>query len=211
VQSNKIWTRFEGFKFLAAWRKNLFGRLTFIFCFAAGVRRNGGDCVKKMISLLLALLVLAAPALAASELPVDGRYTVEVTLSGGSGRASVETPAKLTVEQGAASAVVVWSSSNYEFMVVDGQTYRPIQEEGNSTFEIPVVLDEEMAVSAQTLAMSEPHLIDYTLLFRSDTLKPMDGRQTVPVWGVLAGAAVLAVVLLLLWRGRRTRRGGKSQ
>lgn len=167
--------------------------------------------MKKMISLLLALLVLAAPALAAAELPADGRYTIEVTLSGGSGRAAVESPAELTVEQGTASAVVVWSSSNYEFMVVDGQTYRPIQKEGNSTFEIPVVLDEEMAVSAQTLAMSEPHLIDYTLLFRSDTLKPMDGRQDMPVWGILAGAAALAVVVLLLWRGRRTGRGGKSQ
>ncbi len=53
-----------------------------------------------------------------------------------------------------------------------GETrYDPINTEGNSTFEIPVTFDEENAVSALTTAMSEPHLIDYTLFFDSSTLK----------------------------------------
>lgn len=38
--------------------------------------------------------------------------------------------------------------------------------DGNSTFEIPVsVFDAEMEVTADTVAMSEPHEIDYTLKF----------------------------------------------
>ena len=101
----------------------------------------------------------------------DGEYTCEVTLTGGSGRASVESPAKLVVRDGAATAVIVWSSSHYEYMMVGETKYLPVNTEGNSTFEIPVVLDTDLAVSALTTAMSEPHLIDYTLHFDSASLK----------------------------------------
>ena len=56
-------------------------------------------------------------------------------------------------------------------MLVGETRYEPVQEEGNATFEIPVVFDEEMAVSASTIAMSQPHLVDYILRFDSKTLK----------------------------------------
>lgn len=69
------------------------------------------------------------------------------------------------------TATIVWSSPFYEYMIVDDTRYEPVQTEGNATFEIPAVLDEEIAVSACTVAMSEPHLIDYTLYFDSSTLK----------------------------------------
>lgn len=101
----------------------------------------------------------------------DGVYTVEVSLSGGSGRAGVESPAKLVIEGDTITATVVWSSHFYEFMLVDGVKYEPVQAEGNSTFEIPVTLDTDMDVSAQTVAMSQPHLIDYTLRFDSSTVR----------------------------------------
>ena len=66
------------------------------------------------------------------------------------------------------TARIVWSSPNYDLMVVDGTEYLPVNKEGNSVFEIPVsALDEELAVSAETVAMSKPHMIDYTLLFDS--------------------------------------------
>ncbi|WP_195282328.1 hypothetical protein [Harryflintia acetispora] len=102
----------------------------------------------------------------------DGQYTVQVTLAGGTGRTSVESPAVLRIEGGKAVATLVWSSPYYEFMKVDGTTYNPLGEGGNSTFEIPVTLDEDMAVSAQTVAMSQPHEIEYTLHFDSATLEP---------------------------------------
>lgn len=99
----------------------------------------------------------------------DGTWLCDVTLKGGSGKASVQSPAALTVEGGNTTAVIVWSSKNYEYMLVDGVQYDPVSTEGNSTFEIPVRLDTEMPVSALTVAMSSPHLVDYTLYFDSST------------------------------------------
>lgn len=102
--------------------------------------------------------------------PQEGTYTCAVTLSGGSGRASVASPADLVSDGETLTATVQWSSPHYEYMIVDGVQYDPIQQEGNSTFQIPVVLDADMAVSASTVAMSEPHLVEYTLYFDSATL-----------------------------------------
>ena len=102
--------------------------------------------------------------------PQEGTYTCAVTLSGGSGRASVASPADLVSDGETLTATVQWSSPHYEYMIVDGVQYDPIQQEGNSTFQIPVVLDADMAVSASTVAMSEPHLVEYTLYFDSTTL-----------------------------------------
>lgn len=95
----------------------------------------------------------------------DGKWLCEVTLRGGSGRASVESPARVTVENGKATALVTWSSKYYEYMLVGEERFEPVNRGGNSAFEIPVVLNKEMAVSASTAAMSQPHLIDYTLTF----------------------------------------------
>lgn len=107
----------------------------------------------------------------ASEAAADGEYTCEVTLTGGSGKASVESPAKIIVKDGVMTAVIIWSSSHYEYMTIGETRYEPVNTEGNSTFEIPVELDKDIAVSALTTAMSEPHLIDYTLRFDGASLK----------------------------------------
>ncbi|WP_455501129.1 iron transporter [Gemmiger sp.] len=110
-------------------------------------------------------------AAAAAEVPADGSYTCAVTLEGGSGRATVESPAALTVADGAMTAAIVWSSPNYDYMLVDGEKYLPVNTDGNSTFEIPVAaLDTALAVTADTVAMGTPHEIDYTLTFDSATL-----------------------------------------
>ena len=96
----------------------------------------------------------------------DGAYTCDVTLEGGSGRATVESPAALTVADGRMTATIVWSSPNYDYMIVDGEKYLPTNTEGNSTFEIPVAaLDTPLDVVGDTVAMSTPHEIEYTLTF----------------------------------------------
>ena len=101
-----------------------------------------------------------------SETPADGEYTVSVALEGGSGRATVDSPATLTVADGKMTATIAWSSPNYDYMVVDGEKYLPTNTEGNSTFEIPVAaLGTPLAVTADTVAMSTPHEIEYTLTF----------------------------------------------
>ncbi|MDO4307803.1 MAG: hypothetical protein Q4C77_13280 [Eubacteriales bacterium] len=102
----------------------------------------------------------------------DGSYTVEVALEGGSGKATVETPAVVNIQDQKATAEIIWSSSNYDYMLVDGEKYEPVNTEGNSAFEIPVPgFDYPMPVTADTVAMSTPHEIDYTLTFDSSTLK----------------------------------------
>ena len=114
----------------------------------------------------------AAEKAADAEVPADGSYTCEVTLEGGSGRATVESPAALTVADGKMTATLVWSSPNYDYMIVDGEKYLPTNTEGNSTFEIPVAaLDTALTVTADTVAMSTPHEIEYTLTFAADSLK----------------------------------------
>ena len=100
------------------------------------------------------------------EPPAAGSYTCEVTLEGGSGRATVDSPAALTVADGKMTATIVWSSPNYDYMIVDGEKYLPTNTEGNSTFEIPVsALGVPLSVVADTVAMSTPHEIEYTLTF----------------------------------------------
>ena len=101
--------------------------------------------------------------------PADGEYSANVVLEGGSGRATVESPAALTVAEGKMTATIVWSSPNYDYMVVEGEKYLPTNTEGNSTFEIPVAaLGTALAVTADTVAMSTPHEIQYTLTFTLD-------------------------------------------
>ena len=104
----------------------------------------------------------AAPA----ETLADGTYTIAVTLEGGSGKANIQSPCTLTVADGKMTATIGWSSPNYDYMLVDGEKYLPVNTDGNSTFEIPVAaLDTPLAVVGDTTAMSTPHEIDYTLTF----------------------------------------------
>lgn len=128
--------------------------------------------MKKHIAVFLGLLILAIAVSGCGQKEItDGVYTADVVLTGGSGRASVESPAKIVIADGKITATVIWSSPFYEYMMVGETRYDPIQLEGNAAFEIPVVLDEDMSVSALTVAMSEPHLVEYTLRFDSKSLK----------------------------------------
>ena len=101
----------------------------------------------------------------------DGTYTAELTFAGGSGKAYIQSPCTLTVADGKAVATVVWSSSKYDYMLVDGERYDVLTTEPGSTFEIPVAaFDTELTVIGDTTAMSTPHEIEYTLNFDSATL-----------------------------------------
>lgn len=94
----------------------------------------------------------------------DGDYQVETTLEGGTGKATIDSPADMTVKDGQATLTVVWSSPHYDYMIVDGEKYEPVNEDGNSVFEIPVPkLNEPFKVIADTTAMSEPHEIEYEI------------------------------------------------
>ena len=105
----------------------------------------------------------------------DGEYQVNVELGGGSGKASVESPAALHVENGQVTATIAFSSSNYDYMLVDDVRYDAEIVEEHSTFTIPVTcFDWKMPVVADTIAMSVPHEVSYTLLFDSASIVPAE-------------------------------------
>ena len=106
-----------------------------------------------------------------------GDHTIEVDLEGGSGKAAITSPAQIkTGDDGSQVVLVEWSSPNYDYMLVGEEKYLPVNPEGeNSIFEIPVAnYDEPLEVIADTVAMSKPHEIEYTLIFHSDTMKEVE-------------------------------------
>lgn len=106
---------------------------------------------------------------------VEGNYEIGVTLNGGSGKTTLVSPAEIEVKDGAAVATIEWTSPNYDYMIVDDVKYLQTNTEGNSEFEIPVlVFDVEMPVIANTVAMSKPHEIEYTIVFHSDSMKVVE-------------------------------------
>ena len=138
----------------------------------------------------------------------DGAYQMTVSMEGGTGKASVSSPAEVIVKEGRAVATVEWSSPNYDYMLVAGKRYLPVNEEGNSVFVIPVLsLDEPFDVVGDTTAMSVPHEVSYQLTFDSSSAvaasSGASGPSTLPVVLVAAGLAGVALVVAL---GRRSTR-----
>jgi hypothetical protein len=108
----------------------------------------------------------------------DGSYTIELTMEGGSGRASIQSPAQLAITAGAATATLEWSSPNYDYMLVNGEKYLPVNTEGNSVFEVPVeTLDAPLTMIGDTVAMSTPHEVEYTVTFHSETLESAESGK----------------------------------
>ncbi|WP_051192381.1 ABC transporter substrate-binding protein [Butyrivibrio sp. VCB2001] len=124
------------------------------------MRLNKTLHIKDYMLILVMLLLLYG----CGRIP-DGDYAASVSLTGGSGKAYIQSPCSISVEGGKAVADIIWSSSNYDYMIVGGKTYYPISTDDGSKFRIPVTLNKEMKVQADTTAMGTPHLIDYTLVF----------------------------------------------
>ncbi len=103
----------------------------------------------------------------------DGEYEASVSLEGGSGKASIKSPAKICIKDGLATAEIIFESPYYDFMTAQGERILPGEgEKGCSTFTIPIEgFDKKISVTADTTAMSKPHEIDYTLYFDSKTLR----------------------------------------
>lgn len=105
----------------------------------------------------------------------NGSYTAEITFEGGSGKAKILSPVTLLVEDKKVTARVCWNSPNYDYMLVDGEKYLPVNTEGDSVFEIPVSgFDIKIDVIGDTVAMSKPHEVEYSLTVHSDTIKAIE-------------------------------------
>ena len=101
----------------------------------------------------------------------DGVYAVEATLEGG--RATVESPATLTVADGACTADIVFSTKKIDYVVVDGEKYLPADGEGNAAFTIPVSgFDRRLSIVVDSTAILPATEVHYTILFDSGTIEP---------------------------------------
>ena len=109
-----------------------------------------------------------------SEIP-DGSYWIRVSMTGGSGRASISSPTGFYVKDGRATADIHWSSASYDYMKLDGVRYDAFTDAaGHSAMTIPVsALDTVIPVLADTTAMSKPYEIEYQLSFDGSALLPM--------------------------------------
>ena len=128
---------------------------------------------KKTLCIALALLLLAfAMSCRKQEKGLaDGSYHIAATLTGGTGKAKIASPVQLAVKDGKITATLIWSSANYDYMKVDGVRYDAVIEDGHSVFTVPVAsLEEPLPVVADTVAMSTPHEIEYTITFDAATL-----------------------------------------
>ena len=109
-----------------------------------------------------------------SEIP-DGSYWIRVSMTGGSGRASISSPTGFYVKDGQATADIHWSSASYDYMKLDGVRYDAFTDAaGHSAMTIPVAaLNTAIPVLADTTAMSKPYEIEYELSFDGSALLPM--------------------------------------
>lgn len=126
----------------------------------------------------------------------DGTYSIEVNMTGGSGRASVSSPTWLIVKNGKAYARLLWSSSYYDFMLVGGKKYmNESTNGGNSTFTIPITqFDTIMNVVGDTTSMGDPVAIGYKLTFYKDSISTSNKIPQEAAKGVIAIAAVVALL-----------------
>lgn len=178
------------------------------------MNKNIAKIAEMMVSILL-IGLLSSTAWAAENQgkPIavdleDGEYSVDVTLDGGTGRAEVVSPAVLIVDEGLAYARVEWSSSHYDYMKVGEEKYLPVNEEGNSIFEIPVTaFDAPMDVLADTTAMSVPHEIEYTLTFDEASIAAQGQQKNELISKLILGIAVAAVLLAagIFWRNNKRK------
>lgn len=165
------------------------------------------SCKLSLVLLAVLLLSLLTPAAIAAEEDgailldlEDGEYSIGVDIVGGSGKAFVSSPALMTIRGGRAYARLVWSSDSYDYMVLNGEKYLNLSEEGaNSSFVVPITaMDAPIEVIGDTTAMGTPYEVHYLLTFHSDAI---DSKSALPqeaakrvgfiALGIIVGGGIL--------------------
>ncbi|MCC8162473.1 MAG: hypothetical protein LIO86_04720 [Lachnospiraceae bacterium] len=176
--------------------------------------------MRKWAVIFLAAVLAWTPLIACAEAPEaafiemeDGEYAIDVAMEGGSGKVTISSPAILIVEDGRAYARIEWSSTHYDYMKVEDETYYPINDDGGySTFEIPItVFNEAMTVIGDTTAMSTPHEVEYTLVFDSESITSSDQTPQAAAQRVVYTAIAIIAVCMGVGLTRRMERQRDSE
>ena len=143
----------------------------------------------------------------------NGVYTCTPMLSGGTGRASLSDPCQVTLHDGVGVARIEWSSQYYDYMIVGSKKYYPVNDGGDSVFEIPISgFDIPIDVVADTTALSQPYEIEYQITFYSSSLQQKASTNG-PGWPVVAIVAGLFVVgyCVVLYASHRTHQTARER
>ena len=100
----------------------------------------------------------------------------DISFEGGTGKAYIESPVEVTTDGSDITACFIWSSKNYDYMIVDGVRYDNENEGGSSTFHVKVKsLEEPLTVIGDTTAMSKPHEIEYVITWLGEAVEGETG------------------------------------
>lgn len=154
-----------------------------------------------LAALLTAVLLLSGTVLSVAAEPAalgkkDGSYTVTLELKGGDPNASVAEPVFLRVNDGKGYATVEWQNVKYDALILDGETYHPVDAE-ETTFELPVtVYDKAMDVTA----VSDGEKTEYALLFSGSGIHKVRTPKDYLIVVAAMFAVFLAAVLVSIRR-----------
>ena len=123
----------------------------------------------------------------------NGTYTVDVEIGGGNGTDMICTPMNLFVDDGQATAVVVWTTTACEYMEMDGNRMAPMSRDDGSVFYLPVVTwDEELSLLCGLEHNGTKDVVEYTATFDSASLTRQTGT-IIPLAIMFTLVGILAV------------------
>ena len=100
----------------------------------------------------------------------DGEYSCAVLLEG-EGRATLNSPALLTVKDGACVAEIVFSTKKIDYVIVGGEKYEPVSVEDGATFQVPVAaFGLKLSILADSTAIKPAVEVQYTMTFDEATI-----------------------------------------
>lgn len=156
-----------------------------------------------VIGLMACILALTSTPANIQKL-LDGEYNVDILMEGGTGRAHIKNPVKVSIKDNEAIGKIVWSSPNYDYMIVDGKTYYAEIIDDRSTFMIPITKwDEPVDMIADTTAMSIPHEISYQVTFYSDSLRNTYSKIRTTSIVLLSSMVLTGAILIIIYKKRK--------
>lgn len=124
---------------------------------------------KRTVIYLAVLFIACALTFGCRKYRGESSFLAEVYLEGGSGKSGLQTPAAVITKDGRSSVVLVFKSTSYDYVILDGTKYLNENAGGYSTFTLPVTLPlSDIHIAADTTAMSVPHEVSYTVRFTGD-------------------------------------------
>ena len=130
----------------------------------------------------------------------NSSFFVDISFEGGSGKAYIKSPVEVSKIDDKLFARFVWSSKNYDYMIVNGVRYENENNGGESTFTVEIDnVTEPLTVIGDTVAMSTPHEIEYRITWgeKQEESEELDERTTVDTDSKAVRDALLSAGLTL--------------